>query len=97
MYRGSSSLADYCTAFLVRLETAAEKAGLLINNVGKTHLFLKHAGLTTKFIDDIYLKINGDREQFQEVYNIVQRTAKQHQNNPDEAFGHILLTEQKTN
>ena len=93
MYRGSSSLADYCTTFQVRFETAAEKAGLQLNNVGKAHLFLKHAGLTQKFIDDIYFKINGDRTQFQEVFNIVQKTAKQHQNHPDDTFGHILLTE----
>jgi hypothetical protein len=95
LYRGSSSLSDYCTAFLVRLETAGAKAGLEVNDVCKTHLFMTHAGLTNKFIDDIYLKIDGDRTRFHEVYAIVQRTAKQHQQNPDEAHGHILLTQQQ--
>ena len=43
LYRGSSSLADYCTAFQIRFETAEQLTGLQLNNVGKTHLFLKHA------------------------------------------------------
>ena len=63
---------------MVRLETVQEKAGLDINPVAKTHLFLKHAGLANKFIDDIYLKVDGKREQFEEIFHIVVRTAKQH-------------------
>ena len=59
LYRGSAPLAEYCTAFRLRYEAAEEKAGLEINEVCKTHLFLTHACLTQKFIDDIMLKVNG--------------------------------------
>ena len=59
--RGSGPLAENCTAFRLRYEAAEEKARLEINGVCKTHLFLTHAGLTLKFIDDIMLKVNGDR------------------------------------
>jgi hypothetical protein len=79
LYRGNASLMDYCTAFKVRLEAAVEKAGLVINNVGQTHKFLKHAGLTEKFTDDIMLKVDNDRTRFPEIFAIVQRTAKHHQ------------------
>ena len=40
LWRGNGNLADYCTAFKIRYETAEEKAGLSINSVGLTHLFL---------------------------------------------------------
>ena len=61
LYKGSSPLADYCTAFRMQYETAEEKAGLQINEMPKAHLFLTHAGLTQQLIDDIMLKVNGDR------------------------------------
>ena len=54
LYRGSAPLADYCTALRLRYEAAEEKAGLEINEVCKTHLFLTHAGLTQKFICLLY-------------------------------------------
>ena len=93
LYRGSSSLADYCSAFRVRYEQAEEKAGLQINEVAKSHLFLTHAGLTQKFIDDIMLKVNGDRNEFVQIYAHAQRSGKQYQTHPDEAHGHILFNE----
>ena len=68
LYRGNASLMDYCTAFKMRLEAAQEKAGLVINHVGQTHKFLKHAGLTEKFIDDIMLKVDGNRTRFEEIF-----------------------------
>jgi hypothetical protein len=93
LYRGNASLMDYCTAFKIRLEAAQEQAGLVINHVGQTHKFLKHAGLTEKFIDDIMLKVDGNRSRFEEIFQIVQRTAKHQQQHPDETKGHILLVD----
>ena len=75
----------------MRLEVAQEKANLVINHVGQTHKFLKHAGLADEFIDDIMLKVDGDRSRFPEIFAIVQRTAKYHQQHPDETKGHILM------
>ena len=71
LYRGSLSVAECCTGFQIRFETAEQLAGLQLNNVGKTHLSLKHAGLSQKFIDGVYLKVDGDRNRFNEVYQIV--------------------------
>ena len=94
LYRGNSSLMDYCIAFKTRFEAAGEKAKLTMNNVGKTHLFIDHAGLSDKFIDDIMLKVDGDREKFDEIYTIVTRVARKHTNNPsDETHGHLLYVE----
>ena len=60
LYRGNGALLDYGTAFKIRYEAAEEKTGLVLNEVGKTHLFLEHAGLNPKFVDDIMLKVDGD-------------------------------------
>ena len=93
LWRGNGNLADYCTAFKIRYETAEEKAGLSINSVGLTHLFLSHDGLHPKFIDDIYLKVDGDRSLFGRIYNLVMRTAKQHMQHSDESDGNILMAD----
>ena len=93
LWRGNGSLADYCTAFRMRYETAEEKAGLNMNPVGLSHLFLTHANLHPKFIDDIYLKVDGDRTSFGRIYNIVMRTAKQHMQHPDESEGNLLMVD----
>ena len=92
LHRYNRPLVDFCTAFRIRYETAQDKGGLEINPVGKTHLFLTKAGLSGKFIDDIMLKVDGDRTQFQKIYEIILRTAKQHTNVPDEDLRHLLFT-----
>ena len=81
---------DYCTAFKIRLETAEDKAGYYINEVAKTHMFLKGAGLAPRFKDDVMLKVNNDRERFDEIVAIVAKVAKQHQSRPEEAGKHLL-------
>ena len=58
------------------LEEAAEKAGLDINNVAKTHLFLKHSGLPDRRVEDLRLKVNGDLNRFDDIVSLVQRFAK---------------------
>ena len=64
LYRGNGSLLDYCFAFKQRYETAndPDKAGLSINTIGRTHLFLENAGLHPRFVDDIMLKVDHNRE-----------------------------------
>ena len=91
--RHSRPLIDFCIAYKIRSETAESKAGLAINSIGKTHLFLTKAGLSGRFIDDIMLKVDNDRTKFEDIYNIVARTAKNHQNLPDEELRHLLYME----
>ena len=74
--RGNASLMDYITAHKIRYETAEEKAGYHINEIARTHRFLKGANLHKRFIDDVMLKVDGDRERFQEIVQIVTRVAK---------------------
>ena len=93
LYRGSAPLIDYCTAFRVRYDTAQEKANLEMNAVCRTHLFLTHAGLQPKLVDDILLKVDGDRSQFNTIFGHVQRSGKQYQGTNDESLGHMLLVD----
>ena len=58
--RGGGQLMDYITAFKLRHDTAEEKAGLQINNVGLTHRFLHGAGLNKNFVSEVMLKIDHD-------------------------------------
>ena len=88
----NGALHDYCTAFRLRKETAQKQAGLAINDVAKTHLFLKSAGITNKYYDEILMKVDFDRSKFETICNMVSQMGKHHQTHLDENQGHILLT-----
>ena len=60
LHRANTALHDYCTAFRIRYEAAQDQAGLQINEVCKTHLFLKNAGITNKYYDEIMMKVDFD-------------------------------------
>ena len=92
LHRMNGALHDYCTAFRLRYETAQEQAGLGINDVAKTHLFLKNAGITNKYYDEIMMKVDFDRTRFETIANMVAQMGKHHQTHPDDTQGHILLT-----
>ena len=94
LYRGNSSLMDYMTAFRLRYEAAEEHAALTINGTGLTHLLLKNSGLSGKFIDDLLLKLDGDRSQFGVVYKLLTRLAKAGQGVNDSAQGHIFHSDE---
>ena len=64
IHRGNNTLHDYCTAFRLRYEAAQDQAGLFINEVCMTHLFLKNAGITNKYYDEILMKVDFDRSNF---------------------------------
>ena len=74
--RDQNSLSFYCTEYRMLLEEATEKAGLDINNVAKTHIFLKHSGLPERKLEDIRLRVGGDLQRFDEIITLVQRFAK---------------------
>ena len=76
LHRGSHSLLDYLTAFKLRYEAAEEHAALNINHVGLTHLLLGKAGLAPRFMDDLMLKVDGDRGQFTEIYKLLMKFSK---------------------
>ena len=74
----------------MRYETAQEQAGLEIGAIGLTRLFLVGAGLAMRFIDDVRLKVDGDRTKFQAIHEIVGKAAESHINHPEEASRHLL-------
>jgi hypothetical protein len=76
LHRGSHSLIDFLTAFKLKYEAAEEHAGLMINQVGLTHLLLAKAGLTQRFIDDLMLKVDGDRARFDDIFKLLMKFSK---------------------
>ena len=93
VYQGNASLVEYCNAFKLRYGAFEVPADLHINNVGLTRHVTTHASRQQKFIDDIYLKDDGDKTQLQRLFALVMRTTEQHMQPLDEAGGHILLDE----
>ena len=73
---------NFLARFRLNYSVAKESAGLVINDVGKSHLLLKWAQLSDKRYDDIKLKVDGDFTRFEEIYALLSRMAK------GEASGH---------
>eukprot|EP00959_Pyramimonas_sp_CCMP1952_P107121 2239589-Pyramimonas_sp.AAC.1 len=75
--RGSSSLQDFLLRFKQRYDEAESKAGLQLNDTGRTHLLFKWSGLPARRVADIKLHHNGDLTQFNQIYSMISRIAKQ--------------------
>ncbi|CAK0840390.1 unnamed protein product, partial [Prorocentrum cordatum] len=75
--RGNQTLQEFLLSFRERYTEANDKADLTISNVGLTHMLFKWCGLPVRRIADIKLHINGYLEQFQTVYSMLTRIAKQ--------------------
>ena len=75
--RGSGSLQDFLLRFRQRYEEAESKAGLQLNDIGRTHLLFKWSGLPHRRIADIKLHHNGDLTQFSNIFSMISRIAKQ--------------------
>ena len=71
--RGKMTFQEYSIEWDIRLEEATTRAGLDLNEVGKFYLFFKNANLTTKFVDDIKLQLQGDLRRFQEARSLALR------------------------
>ena len=54
--KGSMSLQEYSLEWDLRFEEAHTRAGLDINMVGRSFLWLKHSGMSQKFCDDLKLQ-----------------------------------------
>ena len=55
-----------------------------------THLFLKNAGITNKYYDEILMKVDFDRTQFNRIAEMVSQMGKHHQTFPDDDHKHLL-------
>ena len=65
------SLQEYILEHETRFDEAESRGGLVLNDTGKCHMFLKYSGLEEKRIEDINLKVSGDLSRYQEVKNLL--------------------------
>ena len=74
--RHNLSLQEYLNEFTLRYDDAETKTNLQINEIGKTHLLLRHSELSSKIIDDIKLKMNGDLSRYTEMSQLLHRLSR---------------------
>ena len=84
--RGRLSLQAWSVQWQKNLEEAITHAGLEINPVARTYLYLKSSGLSTKAVDDLLLQVHCDMRRFEEIRTLLLRMANRsldgHGNNP---------------
>ena len=73
--RGRLSLQEWSVQWQINLEEAITHAGLEINPVARTYLYLKSSGLSTKAVDDLLLQVHGDMRRFEEIRTLLLRMA----------------------
>lgn len=61
------------------LDDAEEKAGLGMNNVGRSHLLLSRLNIPEKLADGIRLKVDGDMSRYNDIKSLIRRIAKRQQ------------------
>ena len=75
-HRRKGSLLTYIHDFEAKYSEAASKAGLTINDVGRSHLLLKYSGIDKHRKGDLLLKIDGDWSRYQTLQVYMIRLAK---------------------
>ena len=81
--RGKLSLAEFTTEYDQRYEDATDKAGLVLNTVAHSYLWLKWSGMPPKSCDDLKLQVNGDLTRFEELRSLALRMAHAPQSEVD--------------
>ena len=87
LVRGKLSLPEYAAEFDQRMEEAADRAGLAVNDVGRFYLFFKNSGLAHRDIDSIKLQVGGDYTRYQDARALALRLANNKQYNEHDNFG----------
>ena len=77
--RGHASLIEHIEFMEDKYDDAEERAGLNMNNITKTHLMMKTSGLPEKLQDDLLLKVDGDRNRYEELKALILRITKKQQ------------------
>ena len=73
--RGSLSLIDFLTMWRLCFEEAETRAGLQINNVGKSYLMLRASGLSERAKVDFRLQVGGDLNRYEDLAQVINRFA----------------------
>ncbi|CAE7280604.1 RE2, partial [Symbiodinium microadriaticum] len=66
-------LQEFAAEWDLRYEDARSKAGLDMNAVAKSYLWLKQSGLSQKHQDDLRLQVHGDLSRFNEIRGLAVR------------------------
>ena len=81
------SLPEYAAEFDNRMEEAADRAGLQVNDVGRFYLFFKNSGLPNRDIDNIKLQVNGDYTRYQDARALALRLSNNRSSQDDMFHG----------
>ena len=80
------SFQEYSVEWDFRLEEAATKAGLELNDVAKFYLFFRGSGLPGRFVEEIKMQLQGDLRRFQDARILALRLITKKDDIGTEAF-----------
>ena len=80
--RGKLPIPEWSVQWELNYEEAALHAGLEVNPVAKTYLYLKSSQLPQKSIDDLLLQAHADMRRFEEIRTLLLRMAHRHADQP---------------
>ena len=80
--RGKLPIPEWSVQWELNYEEAALHAGLGVNPVAKTYLYLKSSQLGQKSIDDLLLQAHADMRRFEEIRTLLLRMAHRHADQP---------------
>jgi hypothetical protein len=94
--RGRSSLLEYLNEAEHLYNEANSIGGFVLNDVGRSHMLLKHAGLDASRRDHIMLVVGNDLGQFQAIKGHLERLAKSHAPNQVPGSGGYHTNDQES-
>ena len=74
--RGRHTLQDYLIEFEHRYDKAGSSSGLVINEVGRSHMLLKHCQIDGRTRGQLMLLVNHDLNRYDDIFSHLQRIAK---------------------
>ena len=83
----SQDLQEFAAEWELRFEDARTKAGLDINDVAKSYMWLKQANLSQRHQDDLRLQVHGDLSRFNDLRTLALRLAHRTDKAGDTFYG----------
>ena len=90
----NQELQEFAAEWDLRYEEAKEKAGLDINNVAKSYLWMKQSGLPQRHLDDLRLQLHGDMNRFHDLRGLAVRLS--HRVDKAGNTGDVFYEDEKT-
>ena len=89
--RGRLPLQEYLNEFEVRYEDAEARAGMVMNDVARSHLLLRGSGLSESKLDDLRLAVLGDMTRYRDLMTLMQRLARAPDRERQDHIGHAIF------